>query len=82
MPHSNTTRLSDQEIADLVSIWIRRLSLFARQWTDSVDDVVQEVFLKLYRLEARPDDIAVWLFKTTRSVAVVSRHSETARGRN
>ena len=71
--------LTDQEIDDLVSIWTRRLVLFARQWTTSADDVVQDVFLELYRLQMRPDDVAAWLFKATRRTAISHWRSETAR---
>jgi len=71
--------LTVQEINDLVRTWTPRLVLFARQWTDSVDDVVQEVFLNLYRLPSRPDDVVAWLFKATRNAAISMRRSETRR---
>ena len=73
--------LTDQEICELVSTWTRRLVLFARQWTDSVDDVVQDVFLKLCELPTPPDDVVSWLFRATRNAAMIRRRSEMARTR-
>ena len=73
--------LTEQEINRLVHDWTRRLVLFAHQWTDSADDVVQEVFLKLYRLQTPPDDAVAWLFKVTRNDALNCRRSETLRTR-
>ena len=80
MPH-NKVPLTDQEISDLVFTWTRRLVLFARQWTDSVDDVVQDVFLKLCELPTPPEDVVSWLFKATRNAAMTRLRSEMARVR-
>jgi len=68
-----------QEISELLSVWTPRLLLFARQWTDSADDAVQEAFLNLYRLRTKPDDVVAWLFKATRNAAVSGRRSGTRR---
>ena len=73
--------LTDQEIDGFVLTWTSRLVLFAHQWTHSADDVVQDVFLQLYRLQERPDDVVAWLFKATRNAAISKRRSETARVR-
>jgi RNA polymerase sigma-70 factor (ECF subfamily) len=73
--------LTVQEINDLVRIWTPRLVLFARQWTDSVDDAIQEAFLNLYRQPTRPDDEVAWLFRATRNAAICIQRSETRRTR-
>ena len=73
--------LTDQEISQLVGDWTRKLVLFAHQWTDSADDVVQEVFLKLYRLQTPPGDVVAWLFVAVRNAALNVRRSEMLRAR-
>jgi len=78
---ATVTPLTRQEVEGLVFAWTRRLVLFARQWTDSAEDVVQEVFLELFRLQTRPADVVAWLFKATRRTAISSWRSETARVR-
>jgi len=52
--------LTVREISDLVRTLIPRLVLFARQWTDFVEDAVQEAFISLYRLPTPPDDMDYW----------------------
>ena len=68
-----------QEISELVRVWTPRLLLFARQWTGSADDAVQEAFLNLYRLRTKPDDAVAWLFKATRNAAISGQRSGTRR---
>jgi RNA polymerase sigma-70 factor (ECF subfamily) len=46
------------------------LVLFARQFCDAPEDVVQEAFLKLASLERPPDNPAAWLFRVARNGAV------------
>jgi len=65
----------------LVRTWTTRLVLFARLWTDSPDDAVQEAFLRLYEQRARPDDAVAWLFKATRNAAIDISRSEARRTR-
>ena len=43
------------------------LVLFARQWTTSPEDVVQEAFLKLVRLNQPPDDPIAWLYRVVKN---------------
>ena len=80
MPHNTETApLDDQEIHTLVTTWTGRLVLFARQWVNLPDDVVQDVFLKLCELQKRPDDVVAWLFREVRSTAINCWKSEQAR---
>ncbi len=46
------------------------LVLYARQWCDSAEDVVQEAFLQLARQPSRPDSVAAWLFRAVRNGAI------------
>jgi RNA polymerase sigma-70 factor (ECF subfamily) len=46
------------------------LELFARQWCDSAEDVVQEAFVKLSGQRRLPDNPAGWLFRVVRNGAI------------
>jgi RNA polymerase sigma-70 factor (ECF subfamily) len=46
------------------------LELFARQWCDTPEDVVQEAFLKLAGLRALPRNPSAWLFRVVRNGAI------------
>ena len=54
--------------------WIDRLggglALFARQWCDSPEDVVQEAFVALTLLAEEPTDPAGWLYRAVRNRAI------------
>ena len=45
------------------------LELFARQWCDVPEDVVQDAFLKL-AAQRVPDNPAAWLFRVVRNGAI------------
>ena len=79
---SSVGPLTNLEIDDLITIWTRRLVLFARQWVNSADDVVQDVFVKLSRLQSKPDDVVGWLFMMTRSTAINHWKAESIRTRH
>ena len=55
-------RLIDQHAA--------ALELYARQWTDAAEDVVQVAFLKLTQQRHPPDNPAAWLFWAVRNGAI------------
>lgn len=46
------------------------LELYARQWCDSAEDVVQEAFVKLSAQGRAPDNPAAWLFRVVRHGAL------------
>ena len=46
------------------------LTLYARQWCDMPEDVVQESFLKLASQRRSPVDPTAWLFKVVRHAAI------------
>ena len=62
MDHEWLGRLLDKHAA--------ALTLYARQWCDSPEDVVQDAFLKLAGLRARPENPAAWLFRVVRNGAI------------
>lgn len=55
------------------------LELFARQWCDSADDVVQEAVIELARQPQAPDDVVYWLYRVVRNRAVSAARSSRRR---
>jgi RNA polymerase sigma factor (sigma-70 family) len=62
--------MSATDIARLIDAHAARLVLYARQWCDAPEDVVQEAFLKLVRLARPPEDVVAWLFRVVRNGAL------------
>ena len=54
-------------LAQLVSQYATTLVLYARQWCDAPEDVVQEALLKLVRLKKPPDKLLAWVFRAVRN---------------
>jgi len=46
------------------------IELYARQWCDVPEDVVQDAFLKLAAQRTLPDNPAAWLFRVVRNEAI------------
>lgn len=46
------------------------LTLYARQFCDAPEDVVQEAFLRISVRDVAPDDPAGWLFRVVRNLAL------------
>jgi RNA polymerase sigma factor (sigma-70 family) len=65
------TRLLDEHGAALV--------LYAQQWCETPEDVVQEAFLALVRQSALPENIVGWLYRVVRNEAINA--SRTSRRR-
>jgi RNA polymerase sigma-70 factor (ECF subfamily) len=60
------------EFAQLIDATAASLVLYARQWCDAPEDVVQEAFLKLIRQRRPPDDAVPWLYRVVRNGAIDS----------
>jgi RNA polymerase sigma-70 factor (ECF subfamily) len=71
MSPSDFARLMDAHAAPLV--------LYARQWCDVPEDVVQEAFLKLVRQSHPPEDAPAWLYRVVRNGSLDA--AKTARRR-
>ncbi len=67
------TRLWDEHGPSLV--------LYARQWCDSPEDVVQEAFLLLVRQAVAPDNPAGWIYRVVRNRAINAGRSRGRRSR-
>jgi RNA polymerase sigma-70 factor (ECF subfamily) len=48
------------------------LELYARQWCDSPQDIVQDAFLKLFRQQESPRNVVAWLYRVVRNEAVTA----------
>jgi RNA polymerase sigma-70 factor (ECF subfamily) len=55
------------------------LTLFARQYCSSAEDVVQEAFLQLARQAEAPDAPLAWLYRVVRNGALSARRAEQRR---
>jgi RNA polymerase sigma factor (sigma-70 family) len=58
------------------------LELFARQWCDCADDVVQEALIELAGQPRMPDDPAAWLYRVVRNKAISASRSSRRRRRH
>lgn len=48
------------------------LVLFARQWCDTPDDIVQDAFMALARQTVVPDRLVPWLYRVVRNGAIAA----------
>src|SRR5262249_39278971 len=66
-------RLFDDHAAALV--------LFARQWCDAPEDIVQDAFVALARQAAARDRVAAWLYRVVRNGAIAAARRSRRRRR-
>ncbi len=57
-------------IAEMFQRHAPALALYARQWTASADDCVQEALVELARQQAAPDNPPAWLYRVVRNRAM------------
>ncbi len=63
--------MGPDEIGELIDRLAGPLGLYARQWSDAPEDVVQEAFLKLAgQGQPGPKEPAAWLFRAVRNGAI------------
>ncbi len=67
-------RLLDEQTAALV--------LYARQWCDMPEDIVQDVLLKLVQAPAAPANPVGWLYRAVRNQALNAARSSRRRARH
>lgn len=67
------TRLYDEHGPALV--------LYARQWSSSPEDVVQEALIQLLRQRELPSDPLAWLFRVVRNCAISLARQQSRRRR-
>src|SRR5438045_927979 len=57
-------------LGSLIDRFAASLELYARQWCDVPEDVVQEAFLKLASQAQTPANPSSWLFRVVRNSAI------------
>ncbi len=67
---SSYQKMDAPDLARLIDSQAASLVLYARQWCDDPEDVVQEAFLKLVRQSRPPDDAVAWLYRVVRNGAL------------
>jgi RNA polymerase sigma-70 factor (ECF subfamily) len=55
------------------------LVLYARQWCQAPDDVVQEALVELFCQRRRPDNPVAWLYRAVRNGAISAARAERRR---
>jgi RNA polymerase sigma-70 factor (ECF subfamily) len=58
------------------------LTLYARQWTESPEDIVQEAFVKLVQQRQTPEQVVPWLFRVVRNAALTAARARRRRERH
>jgi RNA polymerase sigma-70 factor (ECF subfamily) len=71
--------IGPEVLGRLVSEHLPALTLYARQWCDAPEDVVQDAFLKLATQRIMPDRPVAWLFTVVRNRAISVRRSAQRR---
>ncbi len=62
--------MESETLGRLIDQHAAALELFARQWVDQPEDVVQEAFVRLAGLPIQPSNPRAWLFRTVRNGAI------------
>jgi RNA polymerase sigma-70 factor (ECF subfamily) len=81
--------MSPTDLARLIDTHAASLVLFARQWCEAAEDVVQDAFVKLVQQSRPPVDVVAWLYRVVRNGAIDAaktarrrRHRESAAARS
>ena len=74
--------MDSERLGSLVDRLADALALYARQWCDQPEDVVQEVFVKLAAQPAVPDNATAWLFRAVRNGAINAGIARRRRSRH
>lgn len=73
--------ITPELLRDLLATHAGPLALYARQWCDRADDVVQEAFVQLARQASLPDDPPAWLYRVVRNAAHSALRADVRRRR-
>ena len=75
------SRIAPDELGRLFDAHSAALVLYARQWSESPEDVVQDAFVKLARQWTRPSRLVPWLYRVVRNEAIAVARSSRRRSR-
>jgi len=86
MVNDNDSNAGDSRTPELLGRLFDRyaaaLELFARQWCDCPEDVVQEALIELVGQSRTPNDAAAWLYRVVRNRAITASRSSQRRRRH
>jgi RNA polymerase sigma-70 factor (ECF subfamily) len=68
-----------ERLAELLDHNGAALVLYAQQWCETPEDVVQEALLQLVRLRSAPDNKVGWLYRVVRNGAISAARSAARR---
>ena len=71
--------MDSELLGSLIDRYADALALYARQWCDAPEDVVQEAFVKFAAQRTTPLNPAAWLFKAVRNGAINAGISQRRR---
>jgi RNA polymerase sigma-70 factor (ECF subfamily) len=69
-------------LGQLVDAHAATLTLYARQWCATPEDVVQEAFIKLITQRVPPVPVVPWLYRVVRNAAISATRSARRRQRH
>ena len=75
-------QLTAQQLAELIDCHGAALKLYARQWCQAPDDVVQQALIDLAACRDVPTNSAAWLFAAVRRRAISRARGERLRQRH
>src|SRR5262249_6979921 len=78
-PASWYTMMGPQELARLIDRQGPALTLYARQWCEAPEDVVQQAFLDLVTQPTPPREVTSWLYRVVRNGAIDAARSDRRR---
>jgi RNA polymerase sigma factor (sigma-70 family) len=70
-----------EELSRLLDQHSRGLMLYARQWCDTPEDVVQDALVQLFRQTVRPENPVAWLYQVVRNSAISAMRMAARRTR-
>ncbi len=73
--------IGPEELSQLLDEHGRGLVLYARQWCDTPEDVVQDALVLLVRQSVRPENVVAWLYQVVRNGAISALRSAGRRTR-
>ena len=73
--------IGPEELSQLLDEHGRGLVLYARQWCDTPEDVLQDALVLLFRQAVRPDNVVPWLYQVVRNGAISALRSAGRRTR-
>jgi RNA polymerase sigma-70 factor (ECF subfamily) len=76
------SRITPERLAELFDAHADALGLYARQWTDSPADLIQESFLRLASQRKPPERVVPWLYRVVRNAAYEANRREGRRRKN